>query len=76
MLIQIWGDKAVVYHPESGNTHLLNSEYASILELMQSSIDRETLAMQLVNENVTDSIEMSYTVIDTAITSFKHLELL
>jgi len=47
MLFQYWNDKCVVYHPASGDTHVLTKFHANLLSLLITNATKEEI-LQLV----------------------------
>lgn len=76
MQIKTWGDKSVVYHPESGNTYLLTTHYAQILELILSGLEEISLVAAVSSETGVESSEDAKLLITQAKETFTQLNLI
>ena len=64
LLTMSWEDGVVVYHVDSGNTHLLNPVAGQVLKILAAApADSTTIAHQLAREiNVASDSELDYTI--------------
>ena len=64
LLTKSWEDGVVVYHIDSGNTHLLNPFAGQVLKILAAApADSTTIARQLAREiNVASDSELDYTI--------------
>jgi PqqD family protein of HPr-rel-A system len=74
--IKAWGDKSVIYHPESGNTFLLNGQYAHILELILSGVSDESLNASIASDFKLESGDDVSQLINQARETFARLKLI
>ena len=76
MIFKYWGDDCVVYHPESGNTHLLSTPHAQLLELLREPQTREETIKQIIAASFADTNDEAIALIETAATTYNQLNLL
>jgi PqqD family protein of HPr-rel-A system len=75
MILKCWDDKCVVFHSESGNTHLLSLAYARILEKLQHRETSESITNALLDENLVADADTAMEMIASACKQFRQLHL-
>jgi PqqD family protein of HPr-rel-A system len=52
MIFRCWGDLCVLFHPESGDTHLLPRVYGTILQYLEQNNTDEVVATLLLTKHL------------------------
>jgi PqqD family protein of HPr-rel-A system len=76
MIFKHWDDKCVVYHPESGNSHLLPAANAKLLELLRSSTPRDEIIEYVLDELLVPNRKDAIALIEEVTQSYRQLNLL
>ena len=80
MIFQFWDDQCIVYHCDSGQTHLLDSTHGKLLECLSKGMDRQQ-SIHLLQQDPTFELpsvkpQEIEAWIDTCINEFSKLNLL
>ncbi len=80
MIFSYWGDHAVLYHPQSGNVHLLTYLNARLLDLLSSNKEMDKivelcLTDSMINTQIEDKDQL-LNLISNLSTEFRKMGLL
>ena len=76
MIFKYWGDQCVAYHIASGDTHLLSSTNAKLLELLRASTSEQKMVDHMIRSSLTDNEEDALVLLQTVSEKFKQLNFL
>jgi PqqD family protein of HPr-rel-A system len=76
MIFKYWGNQCVTYHIASGDTHLLSSTNAKLLELLRANTSEQKMIDHIISASITHNKQDALALLDTVSTTFKQLKLL